>query len=154
MLAYSKEFSDSLTEIQSTEDETINCIRASSSLQKPTFVAIKLSGLSRSDELHELEREIHNLVLSSSSHNSTHIYSKAQQILTRYPVLLERLRRIASVARKFDVQLILDAEIRYQDDVDAGPNSAILCSVLNGGGHGNLWNTHQMYCPRLLFSYS
>src|SRR5271169_4974211 len=47
MLGFSKEFSDSPSEIQSTEEETINCIRASGSLQKPTFVAIKLSGLSR-----------------------------------------------------------------------------------------------------------
>jgi len=154
MLSFSKEFSDSPVEIENTEEETISCIRASSSLQKPTFVAIKLSGLSSDNELRSLERDIDNLLLNSRSGSPAGIYSRVHQVLTRYPALFDRLRRIALEAQKLDVQLILDAEIRYQGDVDASPTSALLCSVLNGGGHGNVWNTHQMYNFRLLFSYS
>ena len=71
LLGYSKESSDSPIDIQKTENEIIRCIEEMTTLQKPSFMAIKLSGLSPYDELRRLEQDIHYLVSSTPAWNVT-----------------------------------------------------------------------------------
>jgi hypothetical protein len=141
LLAYSRESSDSPRDIQNTENETIRCIEEAKRLRKPAFVAIKLSGLSRNEELRQLEQDIHSLLASNP--DRTFFLSLARQLLTNYPDLFARLKRISTVAETCDVYLVLDAEIRFWGDVDSLPASAVLCSLLNSNKL-RIWNTHQM----------
>lgn len=143
LLGYSKEVTNTLEDIQHTETETIRCIEAAGSLKKPVFVAIKLSGLSFEAEMRRLEQEVHSLV--SSSPVMPDLLGRSREILSRYPDLVGRLQRISIAAEKFDVNLVVDAEIRFQEGrVDSLPTSAILCWSLNSN-KGHVWNTHQMY---------
>ena len=145
LLGYSKESSDSLTEIQNTEAEIVLCIEAEKSLKKPTFVAIKLSGLSPEQELRQLERDIQELVsVNSASVDQAAFLSKTRALLlTRYPDFFNRLKHMTETAEKCNVQLVLDAEIRFHGEVDSLPASAVLCWLLNSGKNC-MWNTHQM----------
>jgi hypothetical protein len=147
LLGYSKEVTNTAADIQHTELETIRCIEAASSLKKPVFVAIKLSGLSFEDEMRRLEQEVHNLVLTRPPRSV--FLALAREILSHYPDLMGRLQRISSAAETLDVNLVVDAEIRFQGQVDSLPTSAILCWSLNSS-KAHVWNTHQMYSP--LFS--
>ena len=121
--------------------ETIRCIQAVSSLKRPVFIAIKLSGLSAEEELRRLEQEIHGLVTTRDP--TPVLLAKAREILSRYPDLVGRLQRISNEAEKLDVNLVVDAEIRFQGAVDSLPTSAILCWSLNSD-KAHVWNTHQM----------
>lgn len=142
LLGYSKEVTNTIADIQHTETETIHCIEAASSLKKPVFVAIKLSGLSFEDEMRQLEQEIHCLV--SSRPTKPVLLAGSREILSHYPDLVRRLQRISIAAERFDVNLVVDAEIRFQGQVDSLPTSAILCWSLNSS-KAHVWNTHQMY---------
>jgi hypothetical protein len=141
LLGYSKESSDSPLDIQSTEDEIIQCIEGAKVLRKPVFVAIKLSGLSPEEELRRLELDVDNLAARMPA--SPVFFAHARQLLSLYPELFNRLKRISSVAEKSDVHLVLDAEIRFQGTTDSLPTSAVLCSLLNSNNL-HIWNTHQM----------
>ena len=141
LLGYSKESSDSPVDIQNTEDEIVQCIEGAKILQKPVFVAIKLSGLSPEEELRRLELDVHNLVARMPA--SPVFFAHARQLLSLYPELFDRLKRISSVAENSDVYLVLDAEIRFQGTADSLPTSAVLCSLLNSNKL-HVWNTHQM----------
>jgi hypothetical protein len=143
LLVYSKESSDSPEDIHNTESEISKCIEATKSLSRPVFVAIKLSGLSSDEELRRLERDIHNLAASSPSRGTPCFYAEARSVLSHYPDLSGRLQRLANVARLCNVELVLDAEVRFQGEVDSLPTSAILSSMLNSAG-SHVWNTHQM----------
>jgi proline dehydrogenase len=147
LLVYSKESSDSPEDIHHTEVEITKCIQATKALSRPVFVAIKLSGLSPDEELRLLERDIHSLVSKVTSHSTPRFSAEAVAVLSRYADLTGRLQRLANVARQCDVELVLDAEVRFQDEVDSLPTSAILCSMLNSAG-SHVWNTHQMYVSR------
>jgi len=142
LLGYSKEVTNTAADIQHTEIETIRCIEAASSLKKPVFVAIKLSGLSFEDEMRRLEQEVHNLVSARPARSV--FLARAREILSHYPDLVGRLERISTAAEKLDVNLVVDAEIRFQGQVDSLPTSAILCWSLNSD-KAHVWNTHQMY---------
>lgn len=146
LLGYSKESSDSLIDIQNTENEIIRCIEEMRTLQKPAFIAIKLSGLSPYDGLRILEQDIHNLVSSTPAVGTLRFFSQARQLVARHPDLFNRLRRISDAAERCDVNLVVDAEIRFQGTVDAMPTSAVLCFLLNSNKF-HIWNTHQMYLP-------
>lgn len=148
LLGYSKESSDSPIDIQNTENEIIRCIEEAKRLQKPVFVAIKLSGLSPDEEIRRLEQDIDNLVGNMSS--SSVFFAEAHQLLTYYPELFNRLKRISDIAKNSNVYLVLDAEIRFQGKVDSLPTSAVLCSLLNSNKL-HVWNTHQMYSSFRLF---
>jgi len=113
-------------------------------LQKPAFIAIKLSGLSTHDELRTLEQDIHNLVSSTPALGMLHFFSQARQLVARHPDVFDRLKRISDTAERCDINLVMDAEIRFQGTVDAMPTSAVLCSLLNSNKF-HVWNTHQMY---------
>lgn len=126
-----------------TEVEVIRCIKAVGELEKPAFVAIKLSGLSSDEELRHLERDIHVLALNIPSGPTPRFFAQTRAILNRYPELTGRLQRISDVARDSKVGLVLDAEIRFQRDVDSLTTSASISSLLNAQG-GHVWNTHQM----------
>jgi hypothetical protein len=143
LLGYSKESSDSPVDIQNTETEIIRCIEAAGSAKKPFFVAIKLSGLSSDGDLRRLEQDVHNLVSVSQKPGTSALFAQARQLLSRYPDLFNRLHRISEAAKKYNVFLVLDAEIRFQGDVDSLPTYAILCSLLNANNN-HVWNTHQM----------
>jgi len=143
LLVYSKEGSDSLESFSKTETEISECIRAATAFQKPAFVAIKLSGLAPETELRQLERQIHNITSARQGASSRDILTRATQALHQFPDLWGRVQRLSAVAKESDVQLVLDAEIRFQGDIDALPTSALLCSILNQTGT-KIWNTHQM----------
>jgi len=143
LLVYSKESSDLPTDMYETEVEVIKCIEAVGELDKPAFVAIKLSGLSSDEELRQLEREIHSLSSKTLFGGTPRFIPQARGVLTRYPELMGRLQRISDVARKSKVGLVLDAEIRFQGQVDSLTTSASISSLLNEMG-GHVWNTHQM----------
>lgn len=130
MLVYSKESSDLPTDMHDTEVEVIKCIKAVGELEKPAFVAIKLSGLSSDEELRQLERDIHVLALNIPSGTTPRFLAQARAILSRYPELTGRLQRISDVARDSKVGLVLDAEIRFQGDVDSLTTSASISSLL------------------------
>jgi len=147
LLGYSKEVTNTAADIQHTENETIRCIEAASTLKKPVFVAIKLSGLSFEDEMRRLEQEVHNLV--SARPGSSVFLARSREILSHYPDLVSRLQRISAAAERLEVNLVVDAEIRFQGQVDSLPTSAMLCWSLNSR-KAHVWNTHQMY-SRLLF---
>jgi proline dehydrogenase len=147
LLVYSKESSDSPEDIKHTEDEITKCIQATKTLSRPVFVAIKLSGLSSDEELRLLEQDIQILLWKAPSYNTTRFNAELFALLGRYADLVGRLHRLANVARQFDVELVLDAEVRFQDEVDSLPTSAIMCFMLNSAG-GHVWNTHQMYVSR------
>jgi len=140
---YSKESSDLPTDMHDTEVEVTKCIKAVAELEKPAFVAIKLSGLSSDEELRQLERDIHVLALNNPSGATPRFFAQTCAILNRYPELTGRLQRISDVARDSKVGLVLDAEIRFQGDVDSLTTSASISSLLNATG-GHVWNTHQM----------
>jgi hypothetical protein len=148
LLGYSKESSDSISEIQATEDEVISCIHDLKAFPKPAFVAIKLSGLSPSAELRRLERDVSDLIFSLPSDSSRLTASQIGTLRTRYPELFNRLNRISRAASDSGVFLIVDAEIRYLDNIDSLPTSSILCSILNSN-KSHIWNTHQMFVPHL-----
>jgi len=143
LLVYSKESSDLPTDMHETEVEVIKCIEAVGELDKPAFVAIKLSGLSSDEELRQLERDIHSLSSKNLFGGTPRFFAQARGVLTRYPELMGRLQRISDVARKSNVGLVLDAEIRFQGQVDSLTTSASISSLLNEVG-GHVWNTHQM----------
>lgn len=143
LLGYSKESSNSPADIQNTEIETIRCIEAAKSARRPLFIAVKLSGLSSDEDLRRLEKDIHCLVSTSQTLGTSVMFAQARQLLGRYPDLFSRLHRISDAARKYNVFLVLDAEIRFQGDVDSLPTCAILCSLLNAASN-HVWNTHQM----------
>ena len=126
-----------------TEIEVIKCIKAVGELSKPAFVAIKLSGLASDEELRRLERDIHELTTNNSFSGTSRSWPKTRAILNRYPELTGRLQRISDTARESKVELVLDAEIRFQGDVDSLSTSASISSLLNATG-GHVWNTHQM----------
>jgi hypothetical protein len=146
MFLYSKESSNSAIDIENTEKEIIRCIEASKSISKPVFVAIKLSGLSTDEQLRQLEQDVNNLVSISSPRRTSFPASQIRRLLTRYEDLFNCLQRLSKAAERFNVHLVLDAELRFQGDVDSLPTSAILCSLLSSK-HSPVWNTHQMYIP-------
>jgi hypothetical protein len=143
LLVYSKESSDSIVDIQNTEREIVKCIQAARSLKKPAFVAVKLSGLSTDDELRQLERDVHHFVLTAPSQDLQYFQARADKILSQYPGLVGCLERLSTVAVTNQVQLVLDAEVRFQGEVDSLPTAALLSSALNAR-EGRVWNTHQM----------
>jgi hypothetical protein len=143
LLVYSKESSELPSDMHDTEVEVIKCIKAVGELEKPAFVAIKLSGLSSDEELRQLEREIHILSLNNPSRATPRFFAQTRAILNRHPELTGRLQRISDAARDSKVELVLDAEIRFQGDVDSLSTSASISSLLNATG-GHVWNTHQM----------
>jgi hypothetical protein len=106
-------------------------------------VAVKLSGLSTDEELRQLERDVHHLVLTGPSQDMQYFQARAGKILSQYPGLVGRLERLSTVAVTNQVQLVLDAEVRFQGEVDSLPTAALLSSVLNTR-EGHVWNTHQM----------
>lgn len=146
MFLYSKESSNALEDLENTEKEILRCIEASSAIKRPVFVAIKLSGLYPDDKLRRLEKEFEDLVSTSSFNTQLALsHRRARQILSaRYSDLFERLKRLSEAAQKYDVHLVLDAELRYQEGVDTIATQAILCSLLGLKDHP-VWNTHQMY---------
>jgi len=144
LLGYSKESSDSISEIQATEDEIVACISELKSFPKPAFVAIKLSGLSPTAELRGLEIDVTNLISTLPPASSSLTASQLRNLRTRYPEFFDRLARISRAASDAGVFLIMDAEIRYQDNIDSLPTFGILCSLLNSK-KSHIWNTHQMY---------
>jgi hypothetical protein len=137
MLQYSKESSDSAVDIEHTETEIIKCIEAAAELEKPAFVAIKLSGLATAEELRCFERDHHDLMRSDEIASPLAL----NRIMQNYPELYERTKRIFVAAVKNQVYLVLDAEIRYQGDVDSIETGALLALGVAGGA---VWNTHQM----------
>lgn len=127
-----------------TEIEVIKCIKATGAvLEKPAFVAIKLSGLSSDEELRRLERDIHTLTTSNKFGGSARSLAQTRAVLSRYPELTGRLQRLSDTARDSKVELVLDAEIRWQGEVDSLSTSASISSLLNATGR-HVWNTHQM----------
>lgn len=151
MLGYSRETSESAESFSNTETEIINCINASKVFHKPAFVAIKLSGLASEAELRQLEKEIYLITDEGRLRGTSALSTAASQILCLFPELWGRLQRLSDAARKAEVHLVLDAELRFQGEVDALPSSAIICSILNRDGN-NVWNTHQMYVLKLVLS--
>jgi Proline dehydrogenase len=141
LIGYSKEFTNSIEDIKDTENEVVNSIYACGVLEKPTFIAIKLSGLCLEEDLRKLERDVQDLLSTGSKNIKTRVNGLLN---VKYPELWTRLQRISNAAKKNDVQLILDAELRFQGSVDSLPTSAILCWLLNSDKN-NIWNTHQMY---------
>jgi hypothetical protein len=129
--------------MQATEDEIVSCMRDLKSFPKPAFVAIKLSGLSSEAELRSLEIDVDHVI--SALPPGSYQFSAAQiRILRdRHPQFFGRLTRISQAASDSGISLIVDAEIRYQGNVDSLPTSAILCSILNSS-NPHVWNTHQM----------
>jgi hypothetical protein len=113
-------------------------------LQKPAFFAIKLSGLSPYDELRRLEQDVHNLVSRTPAVGTLLFFSQARRLVALHPDLFDRLRRISDAAERCGINLVVDAEIRFQGAVDAMATSAVLCSLLNSIKF-HVWNTHQMY---------
>ena len=143
LLVYSKESSDLPSDMHDTEVEVIKCIKAVGELEKPAFVAIKLSGLSSDEELRRLERDIHAVTTNNPFGSPPRLQAQTSAVLNRYPQLIGRLQRISEVARESKVELVLDAEIRFQGEVDSLSTSASISSLLNARG-GHVWNTHQM----------
>jgi proline dehydrogenase len=149
LLVYSKESSDSDDTIRNTEDEISKCIVGAKVFQKPAFVAIKLSGLTTEEELRNVVRDLYFFGMVGPAPGTPKFAFEARRIASRHPALFERLQRLCAVARECDVQLVLDAEIRFSGRIDGLPASAILCSLLNESGP-RIWNTHQMYDFSLL----
>jgi hypothetical protein len=151
LLGYSKETSDSPDSFLKTENEVIRCIYAAKAFEKPAYVAIKLSGLASEKDLRELERAFDNVASQTQDASSKIPSDRSLRILHSFPELWDRLRRLSEAARKADVHLVLDAELRFRGDVDALPSSTMICSLLNEKGRC-IWNTHQMYFVGKLFA--
>ena len=143
LLGYSKESSNSADDIRDTETEIIRCIEELKTMKTPTFLAIKLSGLSTEEELRRLEWDVQDLISRQPSLGRPHVSEESMKLMNRHPHLFKRLQRMCEAARRSDVLLVLDAEIRFQGEVDSLPTSAILCSLLNDD-RPCIWNTHQM----------
>lgn len=143
LLVYSKESSDSPYSLTKTELEITKCIKAVGSFQKPAFVAIKLSGLASEAELCRLERAIYTIAIDPRISTSRDFEIRATEVLNQFSDLWGRLNRLSEAAKGSKVQLVLDAEVRFHNEIDALPTSAVICSLLNRTGH-HIWNTHQM----------
>jgi hypothetical protein len=129
--------------MQATEDEIIACIQDLKSFPKPAFVAIKLSGLSPEAELRRLEMDVDNIISNIPRGSSQFPEAQIRILRDRHAQFFSRLTRISRAASDSGISLIVDAEIRYQGNVDSLPTSAILCSILNSS-KPHVWNTHQM----------